>query len=122
MMTRREFGTIAVAGLAIPRFLKAAASSIVDGVRIGVQTYSYRDLPRPAGANDSVDVVIAAMKEGGLTECELFSPQLEPQFAQGARGQRGAPPLPEAVKAREDLRKWRGGGAGGRFPGGGGEV
>ena len=85
----------------------AAASSIINGVRIGAQTYSYRDLPRPAGATDSVDVVIAALLESGLTECELFSPQLEPQFSSGARGERGAPPSPQAIKAREDQRKWR---------------
>ena len=72
-----------------------------------MQTYSFRDLPRPAGAADSVDVVIKAMKDAGVSECELFAPQLEPQFAQGARGARGAPPSPEAIKAREDLRKWR---------------
>src|SRR5437868_6974720 len=106
MITRREFGTIALAGLTVPRFLEAA-SSVFNGVKVGAQTYSFRDLPRPAGAADSVDVVIAAMKEAGLTECELFAPQLEPQFAQGARGARGAPPSPEAIKAREDLRKWR---------------
>jgi sugar phosphate isomerase/epimerase len=52
------------------------------------------------------------MTEAGVGECELFSPQLEPQFSlgergRGGRGQRGAPPSPEAVKAREDLRKWR---------------
>jgi len=106
MLTRREFATITVAGLAFPR-LAGAFDSNVNGVHIGVQTYSYRDLPRPAGAADSVDVVINAMKVGGLTECELFSPQLEPQFSSGARGQRGAPPSPEQIKAREDLRKWR---------------
>ena len=60
----------------------------------------------PAAA-DSVDVVIKAMKEAGVNECELFAPQLEPQFSSGARGQRGAPPSPEQIKAREDLRKWR---------------
>jgi sugar phosphate isomerase/epimerase len=106
MLTRREFGTMAIAGLALPRFA-SAFDSTVNGVHIGVQTYSYRDLPRPAGAADSVDVVINAMKVGGLTECELFSPQLEPQFGSGGRGQRGAPPSPEAIKAREDLRTWR---------------
>jgi sugar phosphate isomerase/epimerase len=62
---------------------------VIGGVHIGVQTYSYRDLPRPAGAADSVDVVIDAMKAGGLSECELYAPQLEPR-------------LP-----REDVRKWR---------------
>ena len=107
MFTRREFGKVAFAGLALPRLVDAAADSKVAGVRIGVQTYSYRDLPRPAGAADSVDVVIKAMTESGVSECELFSPQLEPQFSSGARGARGAPPTPEALKAREDLHKWR---------------
>jgi sugar phosphate isomerase/epimerase len=107
MLTRREFGTLALAGLALPRLVEAAINSTVNGVRLGVQTYSYRDLPRPAGAADSVDVVINAMKASGLGECELFAPQLEPQFGSGARGERGAPPSPAAVKAREDLRKWR---------------
>jgi sugar phosphate isomerase/epimerase len=107
MFTRREFGKVAFAGLALPRLVDAAADSTVAGVRIGVQTYSYRDLQRPAGAADGIDVVIKAMTESGVSECELFSPQLEPQFSSGARGARGAPPTPEAIKAREDLRKWR---------------
>jgi hypothetical protein len=100
MLTRREFGFLAVAGLVrlkpdttygLPplRAERASASlaggfggggkadatgelgvasSTISGVRIGVQTYSYRDLPRPAGAADSIDVVIKAMAEAGLTE------------------------------------------------------
>ena len=113
MLTRREFGTLAFAGLAVARPGRAlllsatGVDSKVNGVRIGAQTYSFRDLPRPAGAADSVDVVIKALTDAGLSECELFSPQLEPQFSSGARGARGAPPSPEAIKAREDLRKWR---------------
>jgi sugar phosphate isomerase/epimerase len=113
MLTRRDFGKLAVAGLVVARpqghslLFGAGASSIVNGVRVGVQTYSFRDLPRPAGAADSVDVVIKAMNEAGLTECELFSPQLEPQFSSGGRGARGAAPTPESIKAREDIRKWR---------------
>jgi sugar phosphate isomerase/epimerase len=106
MLTRREFGKVAVAGLALPR-LVGAGDSKVAGVRIGVQTYSYRDLPRSPGASDAIDVVIKAMKDSGVSECELFAPQLEPQFSSGARGARGAPPTPEAIKAREDLRRWR---------------
>jgi sugar phosphate isomerase/epimerase len=113
MLTRREFGLLTVAGLAGMRLRPdttveaAGIDSKVNGVRLGVQTYSFRDLPRPAGAADSIDVVINAMKASGLGECELFAPQLEPQFAAGGRGERGAPPSPAAVKAREDLRKWR---------------
>src|SRR5262249_40403167 len=59
----------------------------------------------PAGS-DAVDTVIKAMTDCGLSECELFAAQVEPQFPAG-RGQRGGPPSPEAVKARDDLRKWR---------------
>jgi sugar phosphate isomerase/epimerase len=106
MITRREFGTIALAGVALPRLLEAKVDSKIAGVRLGAQTYSFRDLPRPAGASDSADVMIKALTDCGLSECELFAPQLEPMFPAG-RGQRGAPPSPEAVKAREDIRKWR---------------
>jgi len=107
MYTRREFGFLTLAGLVGSRRGIAAmgADSMVSGVRLGVQTYSFRDLPRPA-AGDAVDTVIKAMKECGLSECELFSPQVEPQFGGGGRG-RGRGSSPESQKAREDLRKWR---------------
>ena len=105
MITRREFGTMTIVGFAMPRLLEGFDAT-VNGVRIGVQTYSFRELPRPAGAPDAVDVVIKAMKDSGVTECELFAPQLEPAQPAG-RGARGAPPTPEAIKARDDLRKWR---------------
>ena len=106
MITRREFGHIALAGVALPRFLEAKVDSKIAGVRLGAQTYSFRDLPRPAGAADSVDVVIKAMKDSGLGECELLAQQLEPPVPAG-RGARGAPPSPEAVKAREAVRTFR---------------
>ena len=106
MYTRREFGFLTLAGLIGSRRSLAAtgADSMVNGVRLGVQTYSFRDLPRPAG--DAVDVVIKAMKECGLSECELFSPQIEPQFGGGGRG-RGRGSSPESQKTRDELRKWR---------------
>src|SRR5262249_7889197 len=102
MYTRREFGMLTIAGLAWAS-LGELADSRVGGVRLGVQTYSFRDLPRPE-TGDAVDVVISAMKECGLSECELFAPQVEPRTASG--GGRGADPA-EAQKAREALRKWR---------------
>lgn len=101
MITRREFGKLAVASVVLPRLAAAAIDSRVGGVRIGVQTYSFRDLPRPAGG-DAVDVIINAMTECGLGECEVFAPQIEPQQASG----RGRPPA-EVQKARDDLRQWR---------------
>ena len=112
MLTRREFGKLALAaGLVRLRpdttVEGAAIDSKINGVRLGAQTYSFRELPRPAGAADSVDVILNAMKAAGIGECELFAPQIEPQFPSGARGARGGPPSPEAVAARESLRKWR---------------
>jgi len=103
MITRREFGALTLGGIVAGINLKA---NTVSGVRLGVQTYSFRDLPRVPGG-DAIDPVIKAMTECGLTECELYAPQVEPQFGGGARGARGASPSPEAVKAREDARKWR---------------
>jgi sugar phosphate isomerase/epimerase len=108
MYTRREFGKLTFAGLAVPAF-GGRLDSPAGGVRLGVQTYSFRDLPRPADAVDMVDVVIKAMTECGLTECELFAPQVEPRYSPA--GGRGAVATPEAQqarqKARQDLRAWR---------------
>jgi sugar phosphate isomerase/epimerase len=103
MITRREFGKLAVASLGLPRALGAEGiDSRVAGVRIGAQTYSFRETPRPAGAADAVDVIIKAMTECGLGECEVWAPQIEPQQAGG----RGRPP-DEVQQAREALRQWR---------------
>ena len=86
MLTRREFGALALSTVALPSVLRA---QMVSGVRLGVQTYSFRELTRPPGG-DLVDPIIAAMKECGLTECELWAPQIEPPSSFG-RGR----PTPE---------------------------
>jgi sugar phosphate isomerase/epimerase len=90
MYTRREFSRLAVAALA----LRSAPLAAVDigGVRVGVQTYSFRDLPRPEGG-DAVDVVIQAIRACGLDDCELWAPQVEPQVPRQG--------------GREQLREWR---------------
>jgi sugar phosphate isomerase/epimerase len=102
MFTRREFATIALSGLVVrltpdltvdaaraAQTGGATAGSVINGVRIGAQTYSFRALPRPAGG-DMSDVLVKALTECGLRECELWSPQIEP-----------------AKVPREDLRSWR---------------
>lgn len=104
MYTRREFGMLTLAGLALPRLVSARTDSVVEGVRLGVQTYSFRDLPRAADG-DAIAGVVKAMTTGGFGECELFAPQLEP--AGLPAGQRPNADTPEAQKARADLRKWR---------------
>jgi sugar phosphate isomerase/epimerase len=109
MYTRREFGQLSLAALALPRALAAAPVAVdskVAGVRLGVQTYSFRELPRPEGG-DAVDVIISAMTECGLGECELWSPQIEPRSGWKPGTPRPAPDSPEAKKARADLLDWR---------------
>ena len=95
MYSRREFATLVLSGAAGIRLTsgdavhaQAAGHSMVNGIRVGVQTYSFRQLPRPE-AGDMVDGIIAAMAECGLSECELWSPQL----------------LPAGVP-REEQRRW----------------
>jgi len=95
MMTRREFGTLTLGTLALPAFARAQT---VGGVRIGVQTYSFRELPRTPGG-DATAPIIEAMKACALTDCELWSPQIEPNAV-------GAPGQPRAA-ARDALRAWR---------------
>jgi sugar phosphate isomerase/epimerase len=110
MYTRRDFGKIALAALPLASAL-AKINSKVNGVQLGVQTYSFRDLP-PEGI---VDAVIKAMTEIGLGECEVFASQFEPAQPRmgggGGRGRGTTPPDPAVVAAREkaraDLRDWR---------------
>lgn len=99
MLTRREFGALALSSVALPSVLRA---QMVSGVRLGVQTYSFRELTRPPGG-DLVDPIIAAMKECGLTECELWAPQIEPPSSFG----RGRPTPEQAQQAREAAKTWR---------------
>jgi sugar phosphate isomerase/epimerase len=99
MLTRREFGALTLSSLALPSVLGAQT---VSGVRLGVQTYSFRELTRPPGG-DLVDPIIAAMKECGLTECELWAPQIEPPSPFG----RGRPTPEQAQQAREAAKTWR---------------
>jgi sugar phosphate isomerase/epimerase len=77
MYTRREFAKAALAAVTLPGAAKAFAQE-VQGVHLGVQTYSFRQLPRGADG-DAVPVIIKAMRDAGFRECELWSPQLEPK-------------------------------------------
>lgn len=72
--SRRQFTKLAGAGLALsPVLIKSAFAkqidSKIDGVQLGVQSYSFRDLP--------IDEAIQAMAADGLGACELFSPHIE---------------------------------------------
>ena len=77
---------------------------MIGGVRIGVQTYSFRDLPRPDNG-DAIDAIIGAMKASGLNDCELWAPQVEPRAPATGRG--NAPTETARLQVREKLRAWR---------------
>jgi sugar phosphate isomerase/epimerase len=58
-------------------------NSKINGVQIGCQSYSFRDMP--------LDAALKAMVDVGLSECELWQGHLEPK--------RGTP--------AEEVKKWR---------------
>lgn len=110
MYTRRDIAKFALA--AIP---SAALARIIDskvaGVRLGVQSYSFRDLP--------FDQALKAMADDGFGECELFAPHIEqgytdraplparPAGGQPAREARNPQRDQARAAEREELRKWR---------------
>lgn len=126
MHSRRDLLKAALIGIPTSVAL-AKIDYTFDGVRLGVCTYSFRELPRVNG--DAIGPVIDALKEvqGGIVE--LFSPQVEPENVALTRlmhdlntpGPDGKMPTtqqmtakrhaamngPEAKKYREDLRQWR---------------
>jgi sugar phosphate isomerase/epimerase len=81
MISRRDLGRFAVSAFSAGA-LAAKINSRVDGVLIGVQSYSFRDRP--------LDAAVKGMVEDGLGECELWQGHVEP------RGMRG-----------EELKQWR---------------
>jgi sugar phosphate isomerase/epimerase len=112
--TRREFGHLALAGIPLALTTRLDAAG---GVRIGVQSYSFRAM--------SLEEAVAAMKQIGLTECELFAGHVEPR-APRPDGATPPPPPPAAPPGagqaapappaggfrqdparREEVRKWR---------------
>ena len=97
MYSRRDFGKMALAGVAAPSLAKI--NSTIQGVRLAVQTYSFREFPPETG----VDSVIKAMVEIGLGECELYSPQADPAAFRTQPGQTDA----ARQSLRIELRKWR---------------
>ena len=111
---------MAALGLPLSLTLRGGDSK-VNGVRVGIQSYSFRNL--------SLDEALTAMREIGIGECELFSGHVEPRMQMGPRpgppggggppaggppqGNRppGGGPTPEMREAmrkrQEEVRKWR---------------
>lgn len=85
-LTRREWNQLALSGIiaaAVPgESLAQKPNSRINGVQLGVQSYSFRDRP--------LDDALKAMVEVGLSSCELWQGHIEPKGLK-----------------REDLRHWR---------------
>jgi len=88
LLSRREAGKLLLAGsagaLVASGGLRGAAmiNSVVRGVQLGAQSYSFRDRP--------LDACIDAFRECGLGECELSEVHVQPPSHQ-----------------YEELKKWR---------------
>jgi sugar phosphate isomerase/epimerase len=111
--SRRDFGKLALAGLAIPSLVGSrlmAASSRINGVQVGAITYSFRSISDP-------NAIIRAMVQIGLGEAELMSNHAEALAgapsgrAAGPAPARGRAMTPEQQTAQQaaavELRKWR---------------
>jgi len=101
--SRRDFGKLALASLPLSAAFAAKVNSTVSGVRLGVQTYSYRALP--STGEFMYPLIIKSMMEDGLGECELFAPQVEKRTSPD--GVRLDPKSDAGKAARAELRKWR---------------
>jgi hypothetical protein len=118
MITRRDFGRTALAVIPVWEARKACAAA--NAVRLGVATYSFRDLIRTPG-RDNVDDLVKALQWVGAKEVELSAANTEP--AGPNRGPAVPPPpsvYPLPIKApsseevaaaqlavRNALRTWR---------------
>jgi hypothetical protein len=112
--TRREFGAIAVTGVAgaaamrsagtgLTVFAQARPNSLIEGVQIGAITYSFRSMP-----DQSAEATLKYVVESGLSAIELMGGPAE-SFA-GApaparpggfgRGPGGPPPAPAPAELK----------------------
>ena len=127
-LLKSAIGVSVIAGLARTA---RADSSIVNGVQLGVQTYSFHEILND-GQNHS-DLIIKDMLACGLYSCELFGAQVEPGIFVGklpspadcpaptrgcSAGKGGTARNPWAwefqrstgddlIKVREKQRRWR---------------
>jgi L-ribulose-5-phosphate 3-epimerase UlaE len=120
MVSRRDFGKLALAGVPLSAVWSLSADSEVNGVRVGVATYSFRDLLRTPG-QDNIGGIIQALQFAGAREVELSSANTEPAGPNSGPAVPPAPsaypppitaPKPEEVAAaklavRNSLRRWR---------------
>jgi len=121
--TRRDFAKLALSTLPaatlVDRILAPARvggaerpNSLINGVRVGTITYSYRSMPDQSG-----DATLQYVIDSGVSAIELMNGPAE-QFAGapasprlGGAGRRGQPPTPEQQalqrEAAAQMKQWR---------------
>ena len=108
MYSRRDFTKIAIgAAGALQSGAFGAINSKVNGVRLGIQTYSFRQMP--------LDDALKAMVECGIGEAEVFAQHVEtaagsPVQARPAGGPRPPQPPAGAGEQKGGEQKKKGGG------------
>ena len=109
MLSRREFAASAFAASLISGPVLAARriNSTIHGVKVGLITYCYRDLPAQPG-EDLLAPGIRGCVANGIGEVELWATMVQPPTILQRNGQYVVDPANAAmVKAREDIRRWR---------------
>jgi len=109
--SRREFGRLALTGVALSMSALSsrlgAIDSTVRGVKLGAITGVYGPFNAAPG-QDVIDVVIQRSIAGGVGHVELVNGLIEPRTTGGGvGGQAPEAVTPEYTKSREELRQWR---------------
>jgi sugar phosphate isomerase/epimerase len=109
LSSRRDVFKLALCSVPFSAALAKMIDSKVDGVQLGVQSYSFRDLP--------FDTALQAMVKDGLGFCELFSAHIEnidtkttapaPAREPGAKKLTPEERAAERKEQNEKLREWR---------------
>jgi sugar phosphate isomerase/epimerase len=110
--TRRDFGKRTLGVLPAAALLNGRLSaqskpdSVVNDVRLGTITYSYRSMP-----DQSAEAILRYVVDSGISAIEFMGDPVEafagaPQIPRGA-GRRGGQPTPEQAAAQRDAAQQR---------------
>jgi sugar phosphate isomerase/epimerase len=109
MQTRRQFGKLALGGMALAGLPANAAKidSTIRGVKMGLITGSLNPLPETPAGTDVIDTVIAGCRAVGAANIELVN-LLEPRLVGSVNfGHPPNPMTPEYQNSRAAVREWR---------------
>ena len=113
MLTRRDWvkrtwAAVPLASAAWAQSRPNAPSAVasIHGVGLGVETFSFHDLP-PAGDPRLIPTLIEDMRSAGLAECEIMSGHVEPMGSYATGWWVATRRAPGYAKMREQARQWR---------------